>query len=124
MTLLLRTYLRPYRWQFGAVVVLLLLQAVGQLWLPSLNADIINRGVLTGDTGYILEQGVVMLVVTVLLGVGSIIGSYYSALAAMGFGCAVRAALFRRVQSFSLRELNQFGAPTLITRNTNDVQQV
>jgi ATP-binding cassette, subfamily B, multidrug efflux pump len=124
MTLLLRTYLRPYRWQFGAVVVLLLLQAVGQLWLPSLNADIINRGVLTGDTGYILEQGVVMLVVTVLLGVGSIIGSYYSALAAMGFGRDVRAALFRRVQSFSLRELNQFGAATLITRNTNDVQQV
>ncbi|HEY6797309.1 MAG TPA: ABC transporter ATP-binding protein, partial [Kineosporiaceae bacterium] len=124
MTSLLGRFLRPYRGQVVVVVLLLLLQAIGQLWLPSLNADIINQGVLTGDTDYILRQGVVMLAVTLLLGVASIIGSYYSALAAMGFGRDVRAALFRQVQNFSLRELNQFGAPSLITRNTNDVQQV
>jgi len=124
MTALLRSYLRPYRWPLAIVVLLLLLQAVGQLWLPSLNADIINYGVLTGDTGYILRIGGLMLVVTLLLGVASIVGSYYAARTAMGFGRDVRAAMFRRVQSFSLRELNEFGAPSLITRNTNDVQQV
>jgi ATP-binding cassette subfamily B protein len=124
MTSLLRTYLRPYRWPFAVVVLLLLLQSMGQLWLPSLNADIINYGVLTGDTGYILRQGGIMFGVTLLLGAASVAGSYYTALAAMGFGRDVRAALFRRVQSFSLRELNQFGTPSLITRNTNDVQQV
>jgi len=124
MSSLLRRYLRPYRWQFTLVVALLLLQAIGQLWLPSLNADIINNGVLTGDTAYIVRTGGVMLCVTLLLGLFSIVGSYYTALTAMGFGRDVRAALFRRVQSFSLRELNEFGAPSLITRNTNDVQQV
>jgi len=124
MTPLLLRHLRPYRWQLTLVVVLLLVQAIGQLWLPSLNADIINKGVLTGDTGYIVRTGGMMLAVTLLLGVASIVGSYFTALTAMGFGRDVRAALFRRVQSFSLRELNLFGAPSLITRNTNDVQQV
>jgi ATP-binding cassette, subfamily B, multidrug efflux pump len=124
MIALLRRHLRPYRVQVGVVVVLLLLQAMGQLWLPSLNADIINNGVLLGDTAYILRIGAIMLGVTVLVGIAAIVGAYYSALAAMGFGRDVRAALFRRVQSFSLREVNTFGAPSLITRNTNDVQQV
>jgi ATP-binding cassette subfamily B multidrug efflux pump len=124
MIALLRRYLRPYRGQLTAVVLLLLLQAVGQLWLPSLNADIINRGVLTGDTDHILRVGGLMLGVTLLLGVAAVVGAYYSAATAMGFGRDVRGALFRRVQSFSLREVNTFGAPSLITRNTNDVQQV
>jgi ATP-binding cassette subfamily B protein len=124
MTALLRGYLRPYRWQLVIVMTLLLIQAIGQLLLPSLNADIINKGVITGDTGHIVRVGGVMLVVTLLLGIGSIVGSYYAAKAAMGFGRDVRAALFRTVQSFSLYEVNQFGAPSLITRNTNDVQQV
>jgi len=121
---LLRRYLRPYRLQVTLVVLLLLVQAVGQLWLPSLNADIINNGVLTGDTGYILRVGGVMLAVTLLLGTAAVVATYFSARTAMGFGRDVRAALFRHVQSFSLREINQFGAPSLITRNTNDVQQV
>jgi ATP-binding cassette subfamily B multidrug efflux pump len=124
MIVLLRRHLRPYRAQLATVVVLLLLQAVGQLWLPSLNADIINNGVLTGDTSYILRIGGVMLGVTVLLGVAAVVGAYFSAATAMGFGRDVRAALFRRVQGFSLSEVNTFGAPSLITRNTNDVQQV
>src|SRR5918911_1118034 len=124
MIMLLRRHLRPYRAQVTTVVLLLLLQAVGQLWLPSLNADIINKGVLTGDTDYILRVGGLMLVVAVLVGVAAVVGAYFSAAAAMGFGRDVRAALFRRVQTFSLREVNTFGAPSLITRNTNDVQQV
>jgi ATP-binding cassette subfamily B protein len=121
---LLRRFLRPYGRILAVVVVLVTAQALGQLWLPSLNADIINKGVITGDTGYIMRTGGIMLVVTLALGVASIVQSYYSALTAMSFGRDVRAAMFHRVQSFSLRELNTFGAPSLITRNTNDVQQV
>lgn len=121
---LLRTYVRPYRVQVAVVLVLLLVQAIGQLLLPSLNADIINNGVLKADTGYILRVGGVMLAVTLLLGGCAIVGVYYAARVSMGFGRDVRAALFRRVQSFSLREVTTFGAPSLITRNTNDVQQV
>src|SRR4051794_29867195 len=123
MIALLRRHLRPYRVQLSFVVLLLLLQAVGQLWLPSLNADIINNGVLTGDTAYIARVGAVMLGVTVLVGIAAVVGAYYSALTAMGFGRDVRAALFRRVQRFSLPGGNTFGAPSLITRETNDVQQ-
>src|SRR5689334_11196930 len=124
MISLLRRHLRPYRRQVTLIVLLLLLQAIGQLWLPSLNADIIDNGVLLGDTGYILRVGGVMLGVTLLVGVAAVVGAYYSALTAMGFGRDVRGAMFRRVQRFSLREVNTFGAPSLITRNTNDVQQV
>ena len=124
MLALLRRYLRPYRLQVTVVVLLLLIQAVGQLWLPSLNADIINKGVLTGDTTYILRVGAVMLGVTLMLGAAAVLVAYFSAATAMGFGRDVRAALFRHVQSFSLREVNEFGTPSLITRNTNDVQQV
>ncbi|HEX2805013.1 MAG TPA: ABC transporter ATP-binding protein [Kineosporiaceae bacterium] len=124
MIRLMRSFLRPYRRQLAIVLVLLLVQAIGQLLLPNLNADIINNGVLTGDTGYIMRLGGWMLLVTLLLGVCAIFGSYYTARTAMGFGRDSRSALFRRVQSFSLREVNEFGAPSLITRNTNDVQQV
>jgi ATP-binding cassette subfamily B multidrug efflux pump len=121
---LLRRYLSPYRGQVAAVVALLLVQALGQLWLPSLNADIINRGVLTGDTAYITRVGAVMLAVSLALGVAAVGNAYLIASAAMGFARDVRSALFRRVQRFSLREVNDFGAPSLITRTTNDVQQV
>ncbi|WP_088288050.1 ABC transporter ATP-binding protein [Kineosporia sp. A_224] len=124
MTRLLRTYLQPYRRQVWIVVVLLLVQAIGNLLLPSLNADIIDNGVVTGDTGYIVRTGGVMLAVTAGLALAAIAGAWYSALASMGFGRDVRSAIFRRVQGFSLREVNDFGAPSLITRNTNDVQQV
>ena len=124
MIALLRRYLRPYLRQLMIVLTIVTASALGQLWLPSLNADIINKGVVPGDTGYIVRVGGLMLGVTLVLGIASVAGSYYSALAAMSFGRDVRKAMFHRVQSFSLRELNQFGAPSLITRNTNDVQQV
>jgi ATP-binding cassette subfamily B protein len=121
---LLRRFLAPYRGPLVLVIVLLLVQAFGNLYLPELNADIINNGVVTGDVGYIARVGVAMLAVTLVLGVAAIVAVYYSARTAMAFGRDVRGAMFRAVQRFSLREVNEFGTPSLITRNTNDVQQV
>ncbi len=120
--LLLRS-IKPHASKVGVVIALLLLQAMGNLYLPSLNADIINRGVLLGDTGYILSAGGLMLLVTLLLGVASIAAVYLSAQVSMRAGREIRSDLFRHAQGFALREVNQFGAPSLITRNTNDVQQ-
>jgi ATP-binding cassette, subfamily B, multidrug efflux pump len=124
MSALLRRFLRPHRGRLSIIAALLLVQAIGNLYLPSLNADIINNGVLTGDTGYILSIGALMLGVTLVQGVSAVAGVYLSAQVAMQVGRQVRSALFRHVQGFSLREVNHFGAPSLITRNTNDVQQV
>lgn len=121
---LLRRFLRPYRGPLSIVMALLGVQALGNLYLPELNADIINNGVVRGDTGYILRVGGVMLAVTLALGAASIVAVYFSARTAMAFGRDVRGALFRSVETFSQREVNAFGAPSLITRNTNDVQQV
>jgi len=121
---LLRERLLPYWRQLVVVLVLLLVQAIANLYLPTLNADIINNGVVTGDTGYILRMGGVMLAVTLIFVVAAIVGVYYGARVAMAFGRDVRGALFRRVESFSQAEVNRFGTPSLITRTTNDVQQV
>jgi ATP-binding cassette subfamily B multidrug efflux pump len=121
---LVRTYLQPYRSALLVVVVLQFIGTVAMLYLPSLNADIIDRGVVTGDTGTILRLGVVMLAVTLLQVACSIGAVWFSARNAMGFGRDVRSALFRRVGTFSAREVQHFGAPSLITRGTNDVQQV
>ncbi|MCE5191090.1 MAG: ABC transporter ATP-binding protein/permease [Actinomycetia bacterium] len=117
-------FLKPYRKRIALVMVLLLAQAIGNLYLPDLNANIINNGVAKGDTAYILRTGGLMLAVTFLLGIAAIIAVYWGSKTAMAFGRDVRHALFRRVESFSLAELNIFGPPSLITRNTNDVQQV
>ena len=124
MTRLLRERLLPYWRQIVVVLVLLLVQAIANLYLPTLNADIINNGVITGDTAYILRTGAVMLAVTLVFVLAAIVGVYYGARVAMAFGRDVRAALFRRVESFSQAEVNRFGTPSLITRTTNDVQQV
>jgi ATP-binding cassette subfamily B protein len=121
---LLRTHLRPYRGWLGAVVVLQLVGVLAMLYLPSLNADIIDRGVVTGDTGYIVRTGGVMLAVSLVQILSSVAAVWFGARTAMGFGRDLRAELFHRVGSFSQRELQQFGAPSLITRGTNDVQQV
>ncbi len=121
---LLRRYLQPYGRQLSLVVVLLTVQALANLYLPNLNADIINNGVVKGDIGYIVQVGALMLLVTLLLGICSIIAVYWSAKTAMAFGRDVRAAIFQKVLAFSQAETNRFGPPTLITRNTNDVQQV
>lgn len=105
-------------------MVLQLLQTVATLYLPSLNADIIDNGVVAGDSGYILRFGGIMLGVSVVQVICNIGAVFYGARTASALGRDVRAAVFSRVQSFSAREVGQFGAPTLITRTTNDVQQV
>ena len=121
---LVREHLRPYRPWLTAVVVLQFVGTVAALYLPSLNADIIDRGVATGDTSYIVRTGGVMLLVALLQIASSVTAVYFSARTAMSFGRDVRAELFHRVGTFSTREVQHFGAPSLITRSTNDVQQV
>lgn len=121
---LLRAYLRPYRKPLIAVVILQFVQTVAALYLPSLNADIINEGVAKGDTGFIWSHGAIMLAVTVVQVAFSIAAVYFGARAAMGFGRDLRTSLFHQVTSFSAQEVAELGAPSLITRITNDVQQV
>jgi ATP-binding cassette, subfamily B, multidrug efflux pump len=121
---LLRTYLAPYRALIAVTLVLLLIGAIGNLYLPDLNGDIIDNGVVKGDTEYILRVGALMLVVTAVLAVASVAAVFFGARIAMGFGRDVRRAVFSTVETFSQVEVNRFGPPSLITRNTNDVQQV
>ncbi|WP_329120863.1 ABC transporter ATP-binding protein [Streptomyces sp. NBC_01353] len=121
---LLRTHLRPYKKPIGLLVLLQFLQTCASLYLPTLNADIIDNGVVNGDTAYILRFGALMIAVSVVQVVCNVGAVYYGARTASALGRDVRAAVFDRVQSFSAREVGQFGAPSLITRTTNDVQQV
>jgi ATP-binding cassette subfamily B multidrug efflux pump len=121
---LVRQYLQPYKAWLSVIVVLQFVGTVSALYLPSLNADIIDRGVATGDTAYIVRTGAMMLGVALLQIGCSVAAVWFSARTAMSFGRDVRSAIFHRVGSFSQREVQQFGAPSLITRETNDVQQV
>ncbi|MGV9943388.1 ABC transporter ATP-binding protein [Streptomyces sp. NPDC003401] len=121
---LLRTYLRPYKKPIVLLVLLQLLQTCATLYLPTLNADIIDDGVVEGDTGHILSHGALMIGVSLVQVVCNIGAVYHGARTASALGRDVRAAVFDRVQSFSAREVGQFGAPSLITRTTNDVQQI
>lgn len=121
---LLRVHLRPYWGTISAIVALQLVQTLATLYLPNLNADIIDNGVAVGDTGHILRVGGFMLIITLLQIAAAISAVYMAAKTAMSLGRDVRASVFARVQKFSARELAHFGAPSLITRNTNDVQQV
>jgi len=121
---LLTNHLQPYRRLLLAVVLLQLVGTMASLYLPSLNADIIDVGIARGDTGYIVRTGGWMLAVTLVQIVCSVVAVYYGARTAMSFGRDVRGSIFHRVGTFSGRELARFGAPSLITRNTNDVQQV
>ncbi len=121
---LLRSYLAPYGRPLLALTILSLIGTMAALFLPSLNAAIIDQGVALGDTDYIWRTGGIMLAVSVLQIACTIVATYLGAKVAMSFGRDLRAAIFERVLAFSARELNHFGAPSLITRNTNDVQQV
>jgi ATP-binding cassette, subfamily B, multidrug efflux pump len=121
---LLREYLRPYRGDLWIVVVLQLAATLATLYLPTLNADIIDKGVITGDTHYILRTGGFMLAVAFVQIVCSVGAVYFGARTAMAVGRDMRLAVFKQVQDFSAREVGHFGAPSLITRTTNDVQQV
>ncbi|MET9265073.1 ABC transporter ATP-binding protein [Amycolatopsis sp. NPDC004079] len=121
---LLRSYLRPYRGTLWLVVALQLVQTIAALYLPTLNADIIDGGLVKGDTGYIMEIGGVMLLITLVQIAGSIGAVYYGSRVAAAAGRDIRAGVFHRVQDFSAREIGKFGTPSLITRTTNDVQQI
>lgn len=121
---LVREYLQPYRRWLTIIVLLQFTGTVAALYLPSLNADIIDRGVATGDTSYIVRTGAMMLAVALLQIGCSVAAVWFSARTAMSLGRDLRTAIFHRVGSFSQREVQQFGAPSLITRETNDVQQV
>jgi ATP-binding cassette subfamily B protein len=121
---LLRRYLQPYKTALVIVVVLQFFGTLAALYLPTLNADIIDNGVAKADTGYILRIGAVMLAITLVQVICSVAAVYFGARSAMGFGRDTRAAVFHHVGSFSAREVTKFGAASLITRTTNDVQQV
>ncbi|MFE9659549.1 MULTISPECIES: ABC transporter ATP-binding protein [unclassified Streptomyces] len=121
---LLRTHLGPYRKPVAVLVALQFLQTCATLYLPTMNADIIDRGVVRGDTGFIMGFGGLMIAVTLVQVVCNIGAVYLGARTAAALGRDVRGAVFDRVQSFSTREVGHFGAPSLITRTTNDVQQV
>src|SRR5690625_1787300 len=120
----LRRFLRPYRRDVLLVVLLQFLQTIAALSLPTLNADIIDNGVVLGDTGYILRVGGVMLAISALQVACAIGAVFHGARTAMSVGRDLRHAVFTRVQRFSLAEAGRFGEPSLITRSTNDAQQV
>ncbi len=121
---LLRRHLRPYRGAIAWVAVFQLVQTLATLYLPGLNADIIDDGVAQGDVGYIWRVGGLMLAVTVVQVITNIVAVYIGSKVAMGVGRDLRAGVYGAVDGFGAREMSQFGAPTLITRSTNDVQQV
>ncbi|GAA2137312.1 ABC transporter ATP-binding protein [Kitasatospora kazusensis] len=121
---ILRAHLGPYSRPISVLVLLQLVSTIAALYLPTLNADIIDNGVVKGDTGYIMQLGGVMIGVTLVQAVCSVGAVYFGARTAMAVGRDIRASVFDQVQSFSARELGGFGAPSLITRTTNDVQQV
>ncbi|UZX02048.1 ABC transporter ATP-binding protein [Arthrobacter sp. CDRTa11] len=121
---LIRRYSKPYMPYIVAVIVLQLASTIAALYLPSLNAQIIDEGVSRGDTDFIWRTGVVMLLVAFVQVATAIAGVYYGSKAAMAVGRDLRRGVFRKVTSFSAKDVNTFGAPTLITRGTNDVQQV
>lgn len=121
---LVTAHIRRYPRLAAALIVLQLLSVVMSLYLPSLNADIIDNGVVRGDTGYIWRVGGWMLAVSVLQVLAAVAAAYVSSKLAMFYGRDARGSLFAQVGQFSAREVNRFGAPTLITRSTNDVQQV
>ncbi|HEX7538413.1 MAG TPA: ABC transporter ATP-binding protein [Dermatophilaceae bacterium] len=121
---LLRVHLRPYRQPIALIVLFQLISTIASLYLPGLNAQIIDQGVVTGDTAYIVRAGGVMLAVTVLQIVASVAAVYFGAKTAMALGRDLRESVFVTVESFAAQEVGRFGAPSLITRSTNDIQQV
>lgn len=121
---LVRRYVRPYRRLIAAVMVLQTISTLASLYLPTVNAAIIDDGVARGDTALISRLGLVMLAVTGVQGICAIGAVYFGSRTGMGFGRDVRSAMFRHVTTFSDSETARFGAPSLLTRSTNDVQQI
>jgi ATP-binding cassette subfamily B protein len=121
---LLRTYLRAYQRPISLIVLFQFISTMASLYLPGLNAEIIDKGVVTGDTGFIVRTGFVMLAVTAVQIMSSIAAVYFGARTAMALGRDLRDSVFVTVDSFAAQEVGRFGAPSLITRSTNDIQQV
>ena len=117
-------FLKPYRVPIVLVFVLVFLQSLANLYLPTLMADIVDTGIVKGDTGYILRIGGFMLIVTIIGTICAIVASFYSAKIAVGFGRLIRTKLFTHVENFSLHEFDKVGTASLITRTTNDTNQV
>lgn len=118
------SYLRPFWGAIVIILVLLLFQAFSQLYLPTLMADIVDNGIINGDTALIMRVGGIMLLVALAGGVSTILANFFSSRVAMGYGKALRSAVFSRIQAFSLQEYDRFGVASLITRTTNDVLHV
>ena len=121
---LLGRYLKPYGWLLAGVLLFQFASALASLYLPSLNADIIDDGLAKGDTGYIWRTGSFMLAISLGQILASVIATFFAARLAMQIGRDIRNDVFDRVSGFSEREVTTFGPGSLITRNTNDVQQV
>jgi ABC-type multidrug transport system fused ATPase/permease subunit len=121
---LLRSFLRPYPGSLCLIAILIVVQAAGSLYLPTRNADIINKGVVVGDVGYIWRTGGIMMGIVFVLAADAIAALYLSSRVSIGVSAALRAAVFRQVQAFSSDEMTRFGIPSLVTRNLNDVQQI
>lgn len=117
-------FLKPYKWVVTVIVLFLFTQAMAELYLPTLMSDVVNNGMLKGDTGYIWKYGNYMLLVALGSSFCAIVGSYLSAKVALGFGRDVRNTVFERVESYSLHEFDKIGTASLITRTTNDITQV
>jgi ABC-type multidrug transport system fused ATPase/permease subunit len=121
---LLRRFMRPYVGSLCLITTFIVIQAAGNMYLPNLNADLINEGVVAGNIGYIWRAAGIMAIIVLTIAAASIIAVYLSSQVSMGVGAALRAAVYRQVQAFSSDEMKRFGIPSLITRNINDVQQV
>ncbi|WP_428341234.1 ABC transporter ATP-binding protein [Mycobacterium sp.] len=121
---LLRQFVRPYRWPVAAVMALQLVSTLASLYLPTVNATIIDDGIAKGDSDTIIRLGVLMFAVTALQVLCAVGAVYFGSRAGMGFGRDLRSAMFHRVTTFSEHETARFGAPTLLTRTTNDVRQI
>ncbi|HEY4598556.1 ABC transporter ATP-binding protein [Corynebacterium sp.] len=121
---LIKGHIAPYRWHVVTVIILQLAATLAVLYLPTLNARIIDRGVATGDIGYIWSTGGIMLAVAFVQLLASVVAVWFGAHAAMGLGRDIRRDIFRTVDSFSAQDMAQFGTATLVTRGTNDVQQI
>ena len=116
--------LTVYKWIVLAILGLVFIQSMADLFLPTLMADIIDKGVVVGDIPYIWKIGGLMLVVSAFSALASVVASYYSSKAAMGFGRDIRRKVFKHVESFSLQDFDKVGTASLITRTTNDITQV
>lgn len=117
-------FLKPYKWAISLVLVLLFLQALADLYLPTILSDIVDRGIVNRDTSYILQMGTFMLLIAGVGALFSIGASFLSARISASFGKSMRESIFTRVESFSLQEFDQIGTSSLITRTTNDITQV